>query len=425
MTILYGFNKHRGDHEYRSSSVSDHRGSACGGECHRRRSGARAAADLRAAEVAVADTVRSATADVELAALRDLLIGEPLEELQRFLTSVVGVPGEVVSLLVSKVEGVPLLLDTVRSVPPRLALGYAVTYTNSIYYDLVSTVLAPLNVPPVLSEWDVIDGIVLTLGDILYDVLTAPLLPVGLVASALLADDPVQAVWSFAASLALTPLSWAIPAVVVLTNVLPKPFGGVPDSSLPAEQQGLIFSSFVKLYLDVYDLITPPAMLAVAADAGAPVETAVAEFGPSNVDSIPEASGVTVTLDSTGYENADGSAHFEQLNVDGTAVDPEAAITNLTNGGTGDPPENQSGNQPQVNGGENVTPNGGTDLTDGNMAQPGGVGGEEGNAGQGGDPATVTEPADPADGENTADPAADPGDGSGDGENGDGENGEG
>jgi hypothetical protein len=270
------------------------------------------------------------------------------------------------------------LLSLIQASPPQEAIGYVAGAFNYTYFSVVSALLAPLtvNVPADLAQWDFLDAAGLTISDIVGDALDLFTLPTQFVAAVALGEPPLETAWSLAANTILSVTGWVLPTAVALTNVLPAPLGGIPDPTLPPEDQGLIFNTIYRALVGLTELLQPPQMLqAVTVEEDLPepsVELKSAEFDSQSINSFTlgaPVDTVTVPVDTSEPEDT-------KHNEDGTPM------------GSGEQEDDESEGEAQE--GENETPNGGTDLTDGNQAEPGtAVGGDADQDGDGS--TTVTE----------------------------------
>ncbi len=207
--------------------------------------------------------VPSLPATQHVVEMSNLQLAGLAEDLARFVDAVVNVPGSAIQNYDSALEMLRLNLDNASST--RQVLGALGLGLGQLYSAPIRALLDPLvvNVPPqdAANQWDLIDAALLTIRDLADDPLNLPLIPADLLFIWGFGYSPAQAATLIATGYLVKPLVLAYPFVAALANMLPAPFGG-DIFAADADTQGLIFSSYWRLYAGaqsiIGDLVGPP-----------------------------------------------------------------------------------------------------------------------------------------------------------------------
>lgn len=323
--------------------------------------------DLPSIEVTAVDAVRSVTADVELAAsLVDLIAAVP--EVAALIVQValqgVPLPTELETLVIEFIKaGVPAVTETVKL--------WTETLPNTAQSLIAAGKFAHL---AVLAANTAYAGILLPIAPFAVVLMNALPLPIGTQGGALneflklsiqtpfLAGTTVLTLLAQVVDDGLSPVAAALGTFDALTAAVASAvesvskivgaFGGALPISALAAPEG----------------VAEPRTMAIATDMPAVNDTNTVMSSMNSFTSQGAADGVTVTVAPKPLQDT------EEANTLSVTTGPVDGSTD----------EDQSGEERQNSAGDDVTSNGGTDLSDGNMVQPGNSADRSADEGDGG-----------------------------------------
>lgn len=323
--------------------------------------------DLPSIEVTAVDAVRSVTADVELAAsLVDLIAAVP--EVAALIVQValqgVPLPTELETLVIEFIKaGVPAVTETVKL--------WTETLPNTAQSLIAAGKFAHL---AVLAANTAYAGILLPIAPFAVVLMNALPLPIGTQGGALneflklsiqtpfLAGTTVLTLLAQVVDDGLSPVAAALGTFDALTAAVASAvesigkivgaFGGALPISALAAPEG----------------VAEPRTMAIATDMPAVNDTNTVMSSMNSFTSQGAADAVTVTVAPKPLQDT------EEANTLSVTTGPVDGSTD----------EDQSGEERQNSAGDDVTSNGGTDLSDGNMVQPGNSADESADEGDGG-----------------------------------------